>query len=64
MSNIGHPTSLKVLSIVLCLRLPKHIDIIRFPVNLLSFLILPEIGVCLELSLHTSLLFLICIVYD
>lgn len=64
MSNIGHPTSLKIFSIILCFRLPQHINVISFPINLFSFLILSEIRMCLQLSLHTSLLFFIGIVDD
>ena len=64
MSDIGHPASLKIFIIELRFRLSQHINIIPFPVNLFSFLVLSEVRMCSQLSLHSSLLFFVCIVDD
>ena len=55
---------LKIFVAILCLRLPKHVQISVTIIDQFPLLVFPEISVRPQLSFDTSLLFLICIIYN
>lgn len=61
---IQNGVALKIFVAILCLRLPKHVQITIAIIDHFPLLVFSKISVRPQLSLDTSLLFLICIIYN